>query len=86
MAEGFGRYYPAEFARYLRLANGELAETVESLDDGVDRRHFTTEQVVPIQRLAKRSSKAASRLASYLDNADPPNGLPPSPRRRRARR
>jgi len=64
MAEGFGRYYPAEFARYLRLANGELAETVESLDDGVD----------------------ASRLASYLDNADPPNGLPPSPRRRRARR
>jgi four helix bundle protein len=82
MAEGFGRYYPAEFARYLRLANGELAETVECLDDGVDRRHFTQNQIVPIQRLAKRSSKAASRLAVYLDNSDPPHG-PPLPRKRR---
>src|SRR5215510_16033413 len=83
MAEGFGRYYPAEFARYLRLANGELAETVESLGDGVDRGHFTNEQIVPIQRLAKRSSKAACRLAAYLDKADPPSG--PPPRRRRPR-
>jgi four helix bundle protein len=83
MAEGFGRYYPAEFARYLRLANGELAETVECLDDGVDRRHFTQDQIVPIQRLAKRSSKAASRLAAYLDHSDPPNGPPPPRRRRR---
>jgi four helix bundle protein len=81
MAEGFGRYYPAEFARYLRLANGELAETVESLGDGVDRGHFTNEQIVPIQRLAKRSSKAACRLAAYLDKADPPSG-PPTRRRR----
>jgi four helix bundle protein len=43
IAEGFGRYYPAEFAKYLRLANGELEETIESLDDGVDRRHCTNE-------------------------------------------
>jgi len=84
MAEGFGRYYPAEFARYLRLANGELAETVESLDDGIDRSHFTKEQIVPVQRLAKRSSKAAGRLADYLDKADPPSG-PPSSRRSRRR-
>jgi four helix bundle protein len=85
MAEGFGRYYPAEFAHYLRLANGELAETIEPLDDGIDRQHFTKHQIVPVQRLAKRSSKAASRLAVYLDTADPPNG-PPPPRRRRRRR
>lgn len=84
MAEGFGRYYPAEFARYLRLANGELAETIESLDDGVDRSHFTKEQIIPLQRLAKRSSKAATRLAADLDKADPPNGaLSRSPRRPR---
>jgi four helix bundle protein len=81
MAEGFGRYYPAEFARYLRLANGELSEILESLDDGVHRGHFTCDQIVPIQRLAKRSSKAACRLVIYLDKANPPNG-PPPPRRR----
>jgi four helix bundle protein len=66
MAEGFGRYYPAEFARYLRLANGELAETVESLGDGVDRGHFTNEQIVPIQRLGQTfiESRVPSRRVS----------------------
>jgi four helix bundle protein len=83
IAEGFGRYYPAEFSKYLRLANGELKETVESLDDGVDRRHFTKDQVIPLQRLAKRSSKAASRLIAYLATADAPNKLPPRRGRRR---
>jgi len=83
MAEGFRRYYPAEFAKYLRLANGELAETIESLDDGVDRRHFVEDQIIPVQRLVKRSLRASSRLAVYLDGANPPGGPPPKPRRRR---
>jgi hypothetical protein len=85
MAEGFGRYYPAEFAKYLRFANGELQETIESLDDGVDRRHFTRDQVIPLQRLAKRSAKATTSLIAYLRTADPPNESSP-PRKRRRRR
>jgi four helix bundle protein len=85
IAEGFGRYYPGEFSRYRRLANGELKETIESLDDGVDRRHFTRDQVIPLQRLAKRSSKAASRLIVYLGTADVPNEPLPPPKRRRLR-
>jgi four helix bundle protein len=85
IAEGFGRYYPAEFSKYLRLANGELKETVESLDDGVDRRHFTKDQVIPLQRLAKRSSKAASRLIAYLAIADALKEPPPRKRRRRTK-
>ena len=83
IAEGFGRYYPAEFSKYLRLANGELKETTESLDDGVDRRHFTEDQVIPLQRLAKRSSKAASRLIAYLATVDALKK--PSPRKGRRR-
>ena len=46
IAEGYGRYYPAEFSKYLRMANGELKETIESLDDGVDRKHFTHDEVL----------------------------------------
>jgi four helix bundle protein len=83
IAEGFGRYYPAEFSKYLRFANGELKETIESLDDGVDRRHFTKDQVIPLQRLARRSSKAASRLIAYLATAD---AVKQPPRRKAARR
>ena len=73
MAEGFGRYYPAEFSKYLRFANGELQETIESLDDGVDRRHFTRDQIIPLQRLANRSSKgghAFNRVSRHSGSAE----------------
>ena len=80
IAEGFGRYLPGDFSGYLRKANGELKETLECLADGVDRGYFTSEQIVPLQRLCKRSSKAATGLIAYLKTADPPNE---EPRRRR---
>ena len=51
IAEGFGRYLPGDFSGYLRKANGELKEKLECLQDGVDRGYFTTEQIVPLQRL-----------------------------------
>ena len=78
IAEGFGRYLPDDFIRYLRFANGELRETYEGLQDGCDRRCFTREQVLPLQRLSKRASKAASRLIAYLKTANAPG----EPRRR----
>src|SRR5688572_252746 len=53
IAEGFGRYLPDDFARYLRYANGELKETFDALQDGRDRGCFTREQVEPLLRLSK---------------------------------
>src|SRR5262245_16047982 len=82
IAEGFGRYLPGDFSGYLRKANGELKETLECLADGVDRGYFTREQIVPLQRLCKRASKAATGLIAYLKTADPPNE---ESRRRRTR-
>ena len=69
IAEGFGRYLPGDFANYLRQANAELKETSESLRDGVDRGYFTEDHVVPLQRLSRRASKAATRLIGYLRTA-----------------
>jgi four helix bundle protein len=80
IAEGFGRYLPGDFSGYLRKANGELKETLECLSDGVDRGYFTSEQIVPLQRLCKRASKAATGLIAYLKTANAPNE---EPRRRR---
>lgn len=73
MAEGFGRYYPKDFARLLRGANGELKELQDALRDGVERGHFTLQQIVPLIRLAKRSSKASTNLIAYLRTAKPPD-------------
>ena len=41
IAEGFGRYYPKEFVRFLRIANGSLNETKCHLRDALDRRYVS---------------------------------------------
>ena len=81
IAEGYGRYFPREFSRYLRNANGELKETFDALRDAVDRGYLAHEQIVPLQRLSRRASKAATELIKYLRTAKPPHETPP-PRRR----
>jgi four helix bundle protein len=79
IAEGFGRYLPDDFTRYLRYANGELKETCDGLQDGCDRRCFTQEQIAPLLRLSRRATKASTRLIAYLKTANAPG----EPRRRR---
>ena len=83
IAEGFGRYLPGEFSRYLRNANGEFKEIYDALKDGTDRGYFTTDQILPLQRLTKRASKAATNLIKYLHTATPPHE-PRPPRRQPA--
>lgn len=58
IAEGFGRYLPTEFIKYLRWANGEIQETANHLKDGFDRGYFRKPEIEPLVRLAKRASKA----------------------------
>ncbi len=80
IAEGFGRFLPGQFIHYLRIANGELKETYDALGDGCDRGYLTREQVLPLQRLAKRASKAIGNFISYLQHAKPPDNPPPDDR------
>ena len=63
-------------------ANGELKETFDALRDAVDRGYVTHDQIVPLQRLSKRASKAGSQLIKYLRTATPPHEVP----RRRSHR
>ena len=63
IAEGFGRYLPDDFIRYLRYANGELKETFEGLQDGYDRRCFTRAQILPLQRLSKRALRFSCTIS-----------------------
>jgi four helix bundle protein len=76
IAEGFGRYQPREFSQFLRVANGSIMETSNHLLDGVDRKHFTQENIDPLLALAKRASAAVARLIRYLRKSHPPNPEP----------
>ena len=68
IAEGFGRFRPREFAKFMEYAVGSLMETQDSLKDGVDRGYFTPERVAPAQKLAVRALQVSKKFIVYLKN------------------
>jgi four helix bundle protein len=64
IAEGFGRYYPKEFARYLRIAIASLHETKDHLHDGNARHYFSETKHTELVRLTVRAIKASTRLVA----------------------
>jgi four helix bundle protein len=66
IAEGFGRFRVAEFARFLEFARGSPTETHNSLRDGRDRGYFSDTDCDRLSRLAGRAAKATSALIRYL--------------------
>ena len=45
VAEGFGRFNPADFARFLVFARSSLMESQNHLRDAVDKKYITEETV-----------------------------------------
>ena len=66
IAEGFARFRPAEFARFLEIARGSLTETHHHLRDGRDRGYFTDADHARLALLAGRAAIATTRLLRYL--------------------
>jgi four helix bundle protein len=72
ISEGFGRYYPGEFARFLRTAVGSLHETKDHLLEGHDCKYLDDAEYERLLRLALRAIKAANRFIAYLRHAKAP--------------
>jgi four helix bundle protein len=66
IAEGFGRFRPAEFAHFLEIARASLMETDNHLKDGLDLRHITNDECANVCHLANRAIGATTRLIVYL--------------------
>jgi len=62
IAEGFGRFRPLEFARFLEFAKASLTETQNHLIDGKDRGYLDDRLFSRLWNL----SKAAERLTTNL--------------------
>jgi four helix bundle protein len=71
IAEGFGRFWPAEHAQFLRIAKASLMETHSSARTGLNRGYFSTQNTDRMQRLCGRSGKAATGLIRYLESLVP---------------
>ena len=72
IAEGFGRYYPKEFLRFLRIACGSLNETRNHLHEGRDRGYLEASRHQALVKLSMRAIKANERLQTYLENCKTP--------------
>lgn len=71
IAEGYGRYRPLDFARFLSIAKGSLAETQDRIRDGADRRYFSDEQAIELMILTERCDRVISQLRGYLWKCKP---------------
>src|SRR5438105_15034017 len=54
-SEGFGRYFPKEFSRFLRIAAGSLHEIKNQLHEGRDRKYLDESSHERLVRLAVRA-------------------------------
>src|SRR5215217_8102536 len=62
IAEGFGRFLPADFAQFLRYAKASLMETQTSLIDARDRGYLDVKLYSRLASLARAALKATTNL------------------------
>jgi len=67
IAEGFGRYYPGDFARFTRNALGSLNETRDHLGAGLEKEYLTEDLYRELRTIANRAIGASVSLVKYLD-------------------
>jgi four helix bundle protein len=80
IAEGFGRFRPAEFARFLLIARASALELESHLAEAVRRRWLDGETAAGIRLKAERTIIGITRLHAYLRSC-PPEGAGASPSR-----
>lgn len=67
VAEGFYRFLPREFARFLDIARASMGEARVRLLDGVDRGYFPASECTAALKLAERAMGCAVALKKSLD-------------------
>ena len=66
IAEGFGRFKPREFARFVRIALGSLSESQNHLRAAVNDKKIPQEDFDSLWSLATSARRVATKLHSYL--------------------
>ena len=67
LAEGFGRFLPGDFGKFVRNALGSLNETKDHLAAGAERGYLTRQAHDELVRLLDRAIGKSVNLAKYLE-------------------
>jgi four helix bundle protein len=70
IAEGFSRYKPRDFARYMRIALGSLGETQNHLRAALNDKMISEQDFDTVWSLSVRAIKTSKKLHSYLRRCD----------------
>lgn len=70
IAEGFGRFDPVDFARFVKMARASLMECQNHLQDAVDRKHITEQAREEHDKLAREALKEIAGLIDYLHSPE----------------
>ena len=80
IGEGFSRFRPREFARFLNISKASLTEICEHLEDVLGLGLAEADEVVRIREYVRRARGAATALIRYLDSASEPGRAGRKPR------
>ena len=79
--EGFSRYQPRDFARFLRISSGSLEEIGNHCDEPEVARLTPADELEGLLVAIKRALGAQTRLIAYLQHAKAPKVCRPGSRR-----
>lgn len=68
IVEGFGRFSPADFARFLAMAKASLMESQNHLEDAVDRGYISNDCRLEHDALAQAALRDVTALLEYLQS------------------
>ena len=70
VAEGFGRFTPPDFARFMVMARSSLMESQSQLRDAVNKRYVTDETRTQLDALAETALEEVTGLMEYLQSPE----------------
>jgi four helix bundle protein len=72
IAEGFGRFRHADFARFVRIARASVQEVLNHFRHALRRGYISSDEFPTYETACKRALKASGGLLRYLDSARDP--------------
>lgn len=74
IAEGFARFKHKEFAQFVRIAKGSIAEVLDHFIDAVDSGYLAREDLPQHEHACKRALSAINGLIRYLESTPDSTG------------